>query len=455
MPRSGGDYVWTGRILHPALGTSLNLTWVVYDALFMGSLANYMISYAVYSVFVSTGVITQNFGLIDWAQSIFTNPFWIAVLGTLLLVYATILMIRGVTQYLKQQLVLWIIGMIGTIVAIVLLLGATPAQYAVAFDSAMSHYTTYQSIIDSAKSTGFTWAPSLSATFAAMAFAYLVNIGYQFSGYFAGELKRVQKSMLTSTMGNNILSTFFYALFAWAFVRAVGDNWLHSLSYLAYAQPSAYKIPIIPNPFFLATLLTNNLTVASIINIALIAWGIMIIPSNWLAYSRVILAMGFDRVLPTKMADVSDRFHTPVVAILFIALISWLGLIASLYYGIIFANMNFTLVYTIALAIGGLTGALFPFVRKPMYEKSPIARYKIGGLPLITIVGVITFFFFTYLAYAAGLNPAVGGPTTPYALTTALLAFILAGALYYASRAYHKAKDGIDISLAFREVPPE
>lgn len=130
MPRSGGDYVWTGRILHPALGTSLNLTWVAYDALFMGSFANYIVSYAIYSVFVSTGAITGNFGLIDWAQAIFTNPVWIAVLGTVFLIYSTIIMILGVPSYLKQQLVYWTIGMVGTFVAIALLLGATPAQYA-------------------------------------------------------------------------------------------------------------------------------------------------------------------------------------------------------------------------------------------------------------------------------------------------------------------------------------
>jgi hypothetical protein len=67
-----------------------------------------------------------------------------------------------------------------------------------------------------------------------MAFAWLINNGYQYSVYFSGEISDVRKSMIWSTMGNNLFTTFFYALFAWAFVNAVGDNWLHSLSYLAY-----------------------------------------------------------------------------------------------------------------------------------------------------------------------------------------------------------------------------
>jgi hypothetical protein len=130
-------------------------------------------------------------------------------------------------------------------------------------------------------------------------------------------------------------------------------------------------------------------------------------------------------------------------------------MIASLATGLVFANLNYTLMYTIALAIGGISGAVFPFVRKSIYQRSPIARYKIGDIPLITILGTVTFFFFAYLAYAAGLNPVVGGPTNPYALIALLAVFVGAGVLYFVSRAFHKAKQGIDISLGFRELPPE
>jgi amino acid transporter len=61
MPRAGGDYVWTGRIIHPALGLSLNLTWVIYGSLFMGSYANYTITYGLYSIFLAIGINTQNY----------------------------------------------------------------------------------------------------------------------------------------------------------------------------------------------------------------------------------------------------------------------------------------------------------------------------------------------------------------------------------------------------------
>jgi amino acid transporter len=140
MPRAGGDYVWTGRILHPALGLSLNLTWVVYGSLFMGSYANYTITYGLYSIFLAFGIATRNYGLVDWSRAVFTSPFWIITFATIFLIYVSLIMIFGLRTHLKHQLVAWIVGMVGTIVALVLFLNTTPTQFAVAFDSLMGRY---------------------------------------------------------------------------------------------------------------------------------------------------------------------------------------------------------------------------------------------------------------------------------------------------------------------------
>jgi hypothetical protein len=124
--------------------------------------------------------------------------------------------------------------------------------------------------------------------------------------------------------------------------------------------------------------------------------------------------------------------------------------------GPIFAFLNFTLMYTIALAIGGITGAVFPYLKKtkPLYERSPIAHLRIGGIPLVTILGILTFISMSYLAYAAGLNPVIGGTNNPVALGVLLMVFIGSGALYFIALAYHKSK-GLDISIAFHDLPPE
>jgi basic amino acid/polyamine antiporter, APA family len=260
--------------------------------------------------------------------------------------------------------------------------------------------------------------------------------------------------MLASTMGNNIITTVVYALFAWVFVRAVGNNWLQSLSYLAYAQPALYKLPVFPNPFFLASVLTNNLALALAINISLFVANVVLITSNWVGMTRIVFGMSFDRILPTKLADVSDRFHSPVISVLFLTFLGFVGLVGVVYYGPMFGMVNMNLAYAIAYTVGCLAAAAFPFAKKSLYQRSVIARYNVGGFPIITIVGIAAAAGFVWIAYSAGLNPSIS-PVSNYAFASLALAFIGSGALYYIFRAYHKAKEGIDIGRNFMEIPPE
>ncbi len=455
MPKSGGDYVWVSRLLHPAVASSVNGAFLIFSAVSNGAFINFTISYGVFSAFFSFGLITNNAGLISWSKSFFTDPFWIIIVGTILLIYSAVIVIIGTRFYLKQQLVYWIIGMAGIFATISILSLTSISQFASTFDKFFGHYTTYQSVTVLAKSNGFAWVPSTGATLGAVAYAWYLNSGYQWSGYFSGELRKVRKSMLISTIGNNILNTGIFASLMLVFSSAVGRNWLNSLSYLAYAHPSLYTIPVIVNPFLLASLLANNVLIALLINIGLIAWALILIPPLLLGWSRVAMGMSFDRILPSKLSQVNDKTHTPVNAIIVMSVLLFVGLVGSTYYGIVFALLNATLMGTIGLAISALAGAIFPFARKQLYSRSPIARYKIGAIPVVTIVGAISFVFFVFLAFDVGLNPILGGTNNPLPLVILFSFFVGSGGLYFISRAYHKWKDGIDISLSFKELPPD
>jgi amino acid transporter len=449
MPRSGGDYVWSGRILHPSVGSSLAFTNVIFNSIFMGFFANTFVTYGLYSLFDTIGALTNNAGLIAWSAS-FTNLFWVTLIGTILIVYMALTMTAGTTTYLRHQIVYWVIGMIGTITAMAYL-SSNPTTFAAAFDKYLGHYTTYQAIITTAH---VSYTPG-SLAFGALALAWLANNGYQYSGYFSGEVKQVRKSIFISTMGNNLVATTIYALFALALIGAVGEKWLNSVATLAAVSASNWGIPVPPNPYFFASLLANNVVIATVINIGLIAWAIIIIPSNWMATTRIILAMGFDRVLPGRFADVSDRYHTPVKAIAFVAFMTWLGLLATNYYGAVSANLNYTVVYTFILAIVSLAGAVFPFVRKSIYRQSAIAPYKVAGIPAVTIVGIVSFLFFAFISYSAGANSSIGGPNNIVSLVAAVGVFIGSGAIYFISRYYHLRKSHVDIAMNFKEIPPE
>jgi amino acid transporter len=453
MPRSGGDYVWSGRILHPAVGSLNGLSIMLLGALANGAFASYIITYGVAAIFISTGLLTGNAGMVTWAQSLFSNNSLVLVLGTLILVASGGLMIIRLRTYLRVQMVFLIVATVGTIAAIALFAFTTPAQFASIFDHYLGSYSTYNGMVQTANSAGFSYVPTLGATFGATAYAWWSYSGYQYGGFFAGELKSVKNTLLWSSIGNLIYGGIFYVAFAFFFVNAVGSDWLNHAAYVAFGT-SSYNLPISFSPYFFASLISNNVAVAFLINFSLLAWGIYEFPPLILGYTRIIFGASFDRILPSSLADVSERFHTPVKATVLATFLMWLGLVLGLYYGIVFAEMNTIFGLCIVYAIGCITATVFPFVKKSMYNASPIARFKLAKIPLISILGIISFLFFVYLALAAGFNPSLA-PTSFTSYASLIVIFLVLGSLFYISRAYHKKRDGFDIMLTFKELPPE
>lgn len=80
-------------------------------------------------------------------------------------------------------------------------------------------------------------------------------------------------------------------------------------------------------------------------------------------------------------------------------------------------------------------------------------NWKLAGIPIITIVGLIGAHYNGYAVYLFSTSPSVGFAGTGAGwviLGAAVIAFIL----YPIIRAYRKSQ-GIDIDMIFREVPPE
>jgi len=135
-----------------------------------------------------------------------------------------------------------------------------------------------------------------------------------------------------------------------------------------------------------------------------------------------------------------------VVALIYLALIVW-------------GSSNFlSLLYTAGLAelltfmVVAIAGIIFPFRRKAMYEGSTINK-KIGGIPALTLVGIgslaLYVFFFISLATqdALGANESTGIRAV---IIIAAIAILIYPASYLINR-----RRGVDLGLAFRQLPPE
>ena len=99
---------------------------------------------------------------------------------------------------------------------------------------------------------------------------------------------------------------------------------------------------------------------------------------------------------------------------------------------------------------------VFPFVKKDLFAQAPgFVKAKIGGLPLMTVIGLITAIAFAYIGFIGYQSPAVTNVAYAGFGFEVLAAVVVIGFIvYFASKYYYKSK-GIDITLAFKDIPPE
>jgi amino acid transporter len=115
-----------------------------------------------------------------------------------------------------------------------------------------------------------------------------------------------------------------------------------------------------------------------------------------------------------------------------------------------------TFLWAISFIVPGVATIIFPYTKKDLLDSAPeFMRKKVAGIPVITVLGVLTTISFLYIGYLALVNPLIT-TVTPLTLYGGLIAFLIVFgciAMYYASVMYHK-KHGLDIELAFKEIPP-
>ena len=174
----------------------------------------------------------------------------------------------------------------------------------------------------------------------------------------------------------------------------------------------------------------------------------------FLSSTRVIFAAAFDRILPEWMAQVTTKFRAPLNALLVMAVGGTLTS-AAMHYS---ANiekyaLNSTLVIAIMYLGTAVAATILPYRDKELYKASPIARMKLFGLPLITVMGSALTLFLLFLLYmwmrydVYGLNE----PTSFIYIGAFYLATIV---LYYVSKWYRK-RQGIDLQEIHKTIPVE
>jgi APA family basic amino acid/polyamine antiporter len=455
MPRSGGDYVYASRILRPDIGFMTSFVVGIAMFLTLGADIMYMVSTSIVPFFSVAGVLFNSPSLLALSGTISVPMNWF-VIGVVIMIL-TVLVVM--TRVMTATRITWIfmgLSILGAVITLGLLLVTSREAFISTWNAKMGQYATYDQLINTAKSLGWTPStPNIWASLSAMPFGMWMFNGWIWPAYVGGEIKRASRSMILGIMVAVLFLWLFYCVVGELSWAVAGKDWISAVNWLATNYPDKYPVPSYPWLSFVAPLLTDNAVLIWVMLISYIAAWVVANIALTLCATRVLFAWSFDRVAPRALANVSDRLQAPTWAPVITGIFSIVALYVGIFTGIFGYFLNTAAFVLLTFAIVSVAAIVFPFRRKEIFKASlSMVRIRLGGVPLISILGVISLCFSIYGSYYALTNPVMGALTVgSYSMIAGV--FTLGMIIYYVAKTYRLRKEGIDLGLLMKEIPPE
>jgi APA family basic amino acid/polyamine antiporter len=489
MPRSGGDYVFTTRIV-PRVGPVLG--WLESWTLAFASLA--IIAFEVPIVVRNLQITGRVIGIgtgsefFSGANTWFTDdtgavtgvPGFIASLIVLALI--ALIAFQPVRRFHAIITGLAILGLVGAAVMFVVgLVAINPESFAANLPTYTGGLTVDQLAAAGAtagfKGDGLNLDPS---TFAFIAGIVLLNyIGFQYSAYISGEIRgNVRRGILVALIGALLIAVLMNSVYTDLISYRLGLDaqvaW--GAQYwgfitdppLALGQPNSM-------PLTGAVAAPGLWPIWTLVSLAVTLFPFLLCPVYVAFLSRVQLAWSLDRQVPEWFGAVSERLRAPanaIVAAIVVAAVfalfqnfailpaiglgflapvdGKLNLVSTLWFSILAAGLTWIM--------PGVNALLVRFTRPDIAREAPWGN-------LLPILGIVWLVFTVVLYWFAGINPilnfvGIGEAESQLdylnrtGVTMTILVFVV-GIVIYAIQSFRNRRAGIDTSLMYQELPPD
>ncbi|MGB9023522.1 MAG: APC family permease [Candidatus Bathyarchaeia archaeon] len=457
MPRSGGGYVYISRIIHPAVG--FLASWLEYFSI--------AVSWGLIGTAVFEAILIYAW-IAGWGTAWATAEI-LLVGGMIIVVLFTGVAYFGASMTGKILQFMFIVPAAITIVLYGILLSSTSAavEAGVKMITGLSATQFTQMALDQGMATAYAgdyWGAMATASIG----TYWAYIGFAAATFVGGEVKEAGKALPKTLFTANVIILLLYVTISYLVahtamgVGKVGDySFFSSYAFLSYGGgelPAGIGRAWMPNIAGFAAAGMGLTWFLMLIPIFAVFWVANDIPPFIITSSRIIFAMSFDRVLPEKLSEVNERWHSPTAAILVTMLVAFIGNFAE---SDIFVKYPVPILTEYINSGGGvaatdiwdtaffllasLAGMLFVFRRKDIYDKSP---YK-PGKSLVAVIGALATVANLYLLYLVATGWWFA---EPWIFTLFLL--VVGAIIYY----YYRSKGsrvGVDYATIYAEIPPE
>ena len=499
MPRSGGDYVFTSRIV-PKIGPFLG--WMESWLLAFASIA--LIQFETALTLRGTQMEGRIIGIgtgsdfFNGANSWFTEgtsgditgvPGMIA--GLVVIALVALVVFQPTRRFHKIVTYLTVFGIAGWILmAVCGLLFFDSASFAANLPKYANGVTVEQltkAATDAGLTSGFSFGPTslTSWPLMLMASAMLFQfIGFQYSAYISGEVRgNVKRGILFAVLGALAMAVLMNSIYPEILARKLGLEAQVGWSAAFWGYITDPSLPMgQPNYFQLVgTIAQPGLwPIWAIVGAASTLFPFLLMPVFVIFISRMALAWSLDRQVPEWFGAVSERLRAPanailstlILAIVFLAFSNFsilksiglgglapsadpaldgkLNLVASAWFTILASSLSWIM--------PGVNAVLARTTRPDLVKDAPWIRW-------LPIIGVIWLAFALILYWFAGLAPIVNNITNPDQtdplgyLNASGVSFVgivvVIGIVIFVIQALRNRQAGIETSLMYQALPPD
>jgi basic amino acid/polyamine antiporter, APA family len=457
LPRSGGIYVFGSRILPPSIALTMSLVEITAWLFYCAIAAYWIVILALAPMFGALNLLTGNETFLTISQTML-QPWCTFLIGSAILIVSHIVLSYGMRFYLTVNKWVFILAMASTVLMIVVLAMSSREQFVANLNElvgpSLGVPDAYNAIIVSGKEKGWGEAGfDVWQTILVSNWPFLPLIGAAFSIAIGGEIKSVAKSQTIGMLGSVVLATVCWIITVFLAYKVFGFEFLGTAVFNVLTANGGLTTPTDPAVALLTGILTKSALITVLTSLGLALWMWMWIPAMHTFAVRAVVAWSFDQVAPAPLATISEKYHTPIVAITVTTIVN-LIFMALFVFTPWFAKIVI-LIEAAVLAWSVVLGAgiFFPYLRPQIYEKSPLAGKTVFGLPIMTVGCFLGFIAAQFYFWTLFFDPNAAGHDPTQVMIVAGV-FLLGFVFYYVMK-FIKRSQGIDVTLAFKEIPIE
>jgi basic amino acid/polyamine antiporter, APA family len=461
IPRAGGDYVWQTRILGSGVGFVVAITGWWFTLWLWAPIYGNVLSAEFFQPLLAT---LGHPSAATW----FGGKNGIFLVSMITIAMAGLVVSLGMSSYAKLQKWGFYGGLLGFGIVLVLLAINNRTSFINSFNleaqKIFGVHNAFQATNAGAAKAGyhspaFGFSPiSASMLLVPMMMFYLLwpNWGATLYGEIRGasDFRRVFSGMFGGLWITVILSVLFLVLINKTMGQAFYNNTgaLYWEQYYGGKVPAA--IPIWPYPVMFVGWLVHNQIFQVVLLVLMLLWFLAWVGTLFLSSTRVIFAAAFDRILPDRAAEVSEKRKVPMYSLL-LMLAPAVVLSAVYAYWTTFQTyiLDATLVIAVSFLFSSIAVVLLPFVKKDLWRASPASRIKLFGVPVVPAAGWITLGLLGFNLYE-WLTNATYGVNNRDSLYYMAGTYVLALLIYVVARIVRN-RQGIDLGLINKEIPVE